>query len=475
MVESSDLSEYERMRLENIRRNKELLKELAIPMAKIPKASAAPLRRHIPKKPIKKEPPQPQRVSARLRGIKAQKIEITEHDTIAGGKRLMDVDLGTDDRPRAKKINTLNDQDHSNLQNILASAAEQQDDNDSDEDIPLDPSLQPLQDDLNKLEVRHPWTSVRVFQDKISNCLFHPSTTKMLGIVTSGSGHLSFWDIDNEDEDGDPVTYGYRPSLSGITNAKFAKHDSSTLFLSSYDGTLQTFDMNALSFAQIETMNKEAVSYFDLVDNGKVVIFGTTDGDLGVRDLRTPVDQDQAYTISTKKIGCVHINPKLDHLVIASSNDRTATLWDRRNIKPEEPLQVLEHGYSVTGAFWSPTGKQIATSSYDDYLRVFDLSDDQSLTLKGRISHNCHTGKWVPLFRTKWNENKRFGLAHPHFVVGNMNHRLSIFSGEAVKKVVDLYDGSRITAVPAVNEFHPTLDRLAVLSGTGTGRVVCWT
>lgn len=79
------------------------------------------------------------------------------------------------------------------------------------------------------------------------------------------------------------------------------------------------------------------------------------------------------------------------------------------------------------------------------------------------------------MFRTVWNQNKRFGVDHPHFVVGNMKHPASIYSGESVSKIVDLYDEDRITAIPAVNEFHPTLDTLAMVSGNGSGRVVCWT
>lgn len=82
--------------------------------------------------------------------------------------------------------------------------------------------------------------------------------------------------------------------------------------------------------------------------------------------------------------------------------------------------------------------------------------------------------RWVTMFRTVWNENKRFGYDHPHFVIGNMNHPISVFAAETGSKLIDLYDEDRITAVPGCNSVHPTSDRLAIISANASGRVVLW-
>ena len=63
-------------------------------------------------------------------------------------------------------------------------------------------------------------------------------------------------------------------------------------------------------------------------------------------------------------------------------------------LKDQTPLESVEHGYSVTSSYWSPQGNIIATASYDDYIRLFDLGDNQkSLALKSAIRHNNHTGR----------------------------------------------------------------------------------
>lgn len=90
------------------------------------------------------------------------------------------------------------------------------------------------------------------------------------------------------------------------------------------------------------------------------------------------------------------MNPVHKNLLVAASNDRTATIWDIRNLKKEgtEPLQEFAHGYAVTSAFWSPDGNYLSTSCYDDLLRIFDVNKDTlKLDLKKKIRHNCHTGK----------------------------------------------------------------------------------
>jgi WD40 repeat protein len=104
------------------------------------------------------------------------------------------------------------------------------------------------------------------------------------------------------------------------------------------------------------------------------------------------------YMPKEKKIGCIHLNPVYQDLIAVSSNDRTATIWDLRMIQKSdtttEALQSIEHGYSVTSCYWSPKGDILATTSYDDYIRLFDLNKDgKSLELKSAIRHNNHTGR----------------------------------------------------------------------------------
>lgn len=105
-------------------------------------------------------------------------------------------------------------------------------------------------------------------------------------------------------------------------------------------------------------------------------------------------------TVTDKKIGCVHLNPVHQHLMALASNDRTSTIWDLRMWDTSddsvvgEPLQSIEHGYSVTSNYWSPNGDMMATVGYDSFVRLFDLNNQKSLELKAVIKHNCRTGRY---------------------------------------------------------------------------------
>jgi len=82
--------------------------------------------------------------------------------------------------------------------------------------------------------------------------------------------------------------------------------------------------------------------------------------------------------------------------------------------------------------------------------------------------------RWVTNLRARWNTNKIQGLNNQHLVIGNMNHQINVISGETGKEMATLYDSDHITAVPSVAQFHPSTATPVILTGNGSGRMVCW-
>ncbi|KAI9493743.1 WD40-repeat-containing domain protein [Zychaea mexicana] len=364
-----------------------------------------------------------------------------------------------------------------------------------------------LRDQVGKLEVKHTWATVKVTPERINGCLFHPSSGKILACAADVSGSLGFWDVnsskkDEDDEDEEPVVYTYRPHTRGITNMLFNPTDSNKLYTSSYDGTLRYFDMKSASFGLVN-MGGEKIPFtsFDMTQDGHNVWYSTSEGQVAFRDLRAkdgPTDLD-FHQLRDKKVGCVHLNPEIQNLLAVASNDRTMTVWDIRSLS--EPMHEFGHGYSVTSAFWSPRGDKLVTASYDDYIRVFDFDTKKSdMKLQSAIRHNNHTGRynfflsslkpqqtnewtttdlflahahfrWVTNFRARWNQGAK---EHQHFLIGNMKHPVDIFSGETGGEIGELYDADRITAIQAVAQFHPTAENMTVVTGNGSGRMVCY-
>lgn len=82
---------------------------------------------------------------------------------------------------------------------------------------------------------------------------FHPSSSKLLACAGDVSGNLGFWDVNGQKEDPDsedpqPIVYNYRPHTRNVTGVMYSPSNLSQLYTSSYDGTIQSFDMEKAEF-----------------------------------------------------------------------------------------------------------------------------------------------------------------------------------------------------------------------------------
>ncbi|OBZ88106.1 DNA damage-binding protein CMR1 [Choanephora cucurbitarum] len=467
------LSEYERKRLDNIRENEALLRNLEIPQMNLKKSAptASNLKKHIPK-PKRKERQLPTRASNRLRGKNPDEEELKR------GLAAVEADGLITKRQKLETLDVLNEKEHRELKNLMQDALAMPN---TQPTVKQEPGLviesdTALETRLANMKIEHEWATVKVTTSRITAAQFHPSDTKLLACAVDTEGYLGFWDVQGVQEDGDPVVYQYRPHTSNVTDLHFIPSDHSKIMTSSYDGRIRTFDMNKTEFAEDLDLEGEkyGITCFDISQDGHQVWFSTSDGQAVLKDKRA--NRLTEHQLREKKIGCIHLNPVHQHLMAAASNDRTMTIWDTRMLKDQTPLESVEHGYSVTSSYWSPQGNIIATASYDDYIRLFDLGDNQkSLALKSAIRHNNHTGRWVTNFRARWNTNKFNGLDYQHLIIGNMKHTTDIYSGVTGKEVARLYDSDHITAIPSVCQFHPTTANPTILTANAGGRVVCWT
>lgn len=472
------LSEYEKQRLANIKENEALLRTLDIPtVTRKTTTNNKTTKQHKPA-PKKKEPQLPTRTSARIRGEKPLPL-----------KRSLELDAANslDEGKKQKTIDSLDTEEQAKLLGIFKTTLvpntkpkheeikqEKNDDGKTPDEV--------LTEQLSNLEIRHTWATVKVVPSRINCCLFHPSDSKLLGCAADIDGHLGFWDIENEDEEGEPVTYKYKPHKRTITDLLFNPADHSKLMTSSYDGLIRTFDMNKAEFTSWDyESEKYPLSSFDLSQDGHTIWFSTSDGDVGMKDARER-GAPTVRTASEKKVGCVHLNPVHQHLLAGASNDRQVHVWDTRMWSKKElknelnPLHSFEHGYSATSAYWSPNGDILASTSYDDYVRLFSFDKkDQSMELKSAIPHNNHTGRWITNFRARWSTNGLNGLKTQYFSIGNMKQPIDIYSGESGNEIVQLYDDDHITAIPSVSRFHPNTITPTLLAGNASGRMVCWT
>ncbi|KAF9309000.1 hypothetical protein BG006_005208, partial [Podila minutissima] len=144
---------------------------------------------------------------------------------------------------------------------------------------------------------------------------------------------------------------------------------------------------------------------------------------VSLKDMQTPKDQlVYRKLLHEKKIGCVNMNPKHSHRTATSSLDRTMRIWDVRNFashkeETDEPLEELAQF----------SHRLSASTSYDDYVRVFNNFEPGLLVVKEipepiKIPHNNQSGRWRTMLRAVWSHQFNW------FMIANMNKSLDIYS-----------------------------------------------
>ncbi|KAI9282327.1 WD40-repeat-containing domain protein [Sporodiniella umbellata] len=428
MASMTQLSAYEKKRLENIKENEAIMKSLAIPnletKRKRPVLEPA-------KKKSQRVAQQPTRISSRLRGKEPETtVQETAHEPVQ----------------KPETLDRLEAIDHQAILDLFQPAPSQK-----------TPAWETVLEDL---EIRHRWSTVKVTPSRIYSALFHPSSTKLIGCAVDVEGYLGFWDIHDSGEQ--PRVYQYRPHTRTITDFKMDPNNDQKLWTASYDGHIRQFDCQSATFTTLKLQGDYSLTSLGL--DGSTVWFSTSDGELGQVDPRTG-QAPTVVSIRDKKVGCIDVHPVRGELIAAGCNDRTASVWDVRG-KWKEALATVEHGYAVTSCYWSPQGSQLATSCYDDQIRVMDLSPQHDLTIRHHIAHNHHTGRWVTNFRARWHPSQ------PALVIGNMKQTVDIYSSTTGQALHRLYDPDHVTAIPSVVQCHPS--QPALLTGNASGRMLCW-
>ncbi|KAJ7063356.1 WD40-repeat-containing domain protein, partial [Mycena amicta] len=406
----------------------------------------------------------------------------------------------------------------------------------SDEEAEEDKFVTEIREKVQDLKIV---ARAKVTQDRVYSAAYHPEVTKDLIFFGDKSGGCAIWDarapVDEvEDEDGDVASVNTTEgkywrlqlhwpatSKSSISSLKLDPINSHNIYTSSYDCTVRSTSFPSGVSREVFATEDVLICSIDVAPTGHDMWISDAVGGVWHRDLRLDKSVTTRYGLSDQKVGCVSINPTRPNFLVTSSNSRSLKIWDVRKLQnvlhdgspptpppsspggpfltPVSKLHVeadadtvaefvdsrrgkgclraeWRHDKAVSSAYWDPNGRYIASTSYDDAIRLWDISPsnmESSTTFPSsrpfsRIRHNCQTGKWLTILRAQWSPNPLY----PHFTIGNMDHSLDIFSckGELIAR---LADSTKISAVQAVTCSHPTIVERAV-SGNASGRCVLW-
>ncbi|EWC47994.1 hypothetical protein DRE_02876 [Drechslerella stenobrocha 248] len=517
-------NEYERRRLENIEKNRKLLQDLELTQAansfraaaenkKAAAAASAPKPKSAQKKkprppPVKKEAPEPRRTSSRLRGIPAeseaakrkaeehdaalQEVEKSKRQRVAGALDLSDIAIPGQEWDRT--TNFLSDVKGERYQRTFT---------EDDVSKTADGDLKALRERLMGLKLHETFepVDIKIVPERIYCMTFHPIESKQLVFAGDKVGNLGIFDASNPlpnpdySPDEDDQGLAHIPNIStfkiharSISTLLVDPNSAESLYSTSYDGSIRKLDLVAHKSDEIfaaedatEALHSDAaISGLEFFD-AHVIYFSTLTGEICRKDLRDKAPA-KIWECHEKKIGGFSLNPRNPYLAATASLDRTVKIWDLRKIVGKadaaKPHLVAEHAsrLSVSSAVWSSNGK-LATTSYDDTVKVFDFSDSKSWKTGHEITeiepatvirHNNQTGRWVTILRAQWQQSP---VGPQKFCIGNMNRFLDVYS-ETGEQLAQLGD-DLVTAVPAVAQFHPQQDWIC--GGTASGKVCLWT
>lgn len=502
----SELSSFQKKRLENIRRNNDLLRKLNLNGAasQVKKESGSDDRRPQKKKKTvgdisgkKSESPRaekiPTRRSRRIRGEDAEGKgvpNVNDNELMKMGspdKELVDEVKDTRIIGDIKLSDLIKNEEESALLDKYAKVNFSSGDffQEIKKHQKVDSDLQ-KEFDLQPYEEFEP-NDIRLVYERISAMYFHPSLDQKLIVAGDTTGNLGLWNVKEgtPDEDEEPDITRVQLFSKNVSRLDCFPSDTSKLLAASYDGFIRSIDLNSMQSTQIANLANE---YDDPLgvsdckfsyDNLNLLHLTTLGGEFTTLDLREPSKNLSFRRLSDKKIGSMDLDPKKPYQIATGSLDRTLKIWDLRNTVDNPDwisyedfsslglVSTYDSRLSVSAVSFSPTDNTLVCNGYDDTIRLFDMNNNGSqlasdLQPRLTIKHNCQSGRWTSILKAKFKPDRNV------FAIANM------------KRAIDIYDsqGQQLAhlttaTVPAVLAWHPLSNW--IVGGNSSGKAFLFT
>ncbi|EYU29659.1 hypothetical protein ABFS82_07G006000 [Erythranthe guttata] len=320
--------------------------------------------------------------------------------------------------------------------------------------------------DAGKLELKSK-NIARLGKFKITSMVFFPTADMQMVVAGNKSGEVCFWKFNGDEEEGGEF-YMYQPHLMQIRAIAIAPFSISQMY-SCDEGYIRLMDVEKEVFDMVYSSDFDIHS-MSLSPHGiKSLYFSEGFGPVGgvkMWDVRTR-RSILSWELHVDKVNTIDFNSEDENIMATSSSDGTACIWDLRHMtggKPTPPLKTVRHIGSVESAYFSPTGKLLATTSLDNNIGLLSGANYENASM---VNHYNPTNRMNCTFRGIW------GWDDSSIYIGNAKKGIDIISVAKEKTVAHLTSWD-LSGVLTRLDVHPY--NVGTIAGcTSGGRVYIWT
>ncbi|XP_015893174.3 uncharacterized protein LOC107427308 [Ziziphus jujuba] len=310
----------------------------------------------------------------------------------------------------------------------------------------------------------NPENIARVMPGRIMAVRFLPCNNSRMIVAGNKLGNIVFWNLDSKGEGEDGI-YLYHPHPGPISGISVHQHCLSKIFTSCYEGVIRLMDAEKEVFDLVYSCEDTIFSLSQQPNNANCLYFCEGYGGLSIFDRRTG-NCPTKWSLHDARINTIDFNPGNPNIMATSSTDGTACIWDLRSINADKPkaLKTVSHKRAIHSAYFSPYGRSLATTSYDDNVGITSGVNFEETSM---IHHYNQTGRWISTFRAIW------GWDESYVFIGNMKRGVDIISPVQRRSVFTLHS-PHMSAIPCRFDAHPY--NVGMLAGaTSGGQVYVWT
>ncbi|TKY54737.1 WD repeat-containing protein 76 [Spatholobus suberectus] len=299
----------------------------------------------------------------------------------------------------------------------------------------------------------------RVVPGRITSVRFFPSSRVKMIAAGNKFGNVGFWNV------GESEVHLYHPHRAPISGILIQPHCYSKIYTSCYDGILRLMDAEKEIFDLVFESDENIYTLSQPTNEANCLYFGEGSGGLTIWDNRIG-KRSSHWVLHQSRINTIDFNRENPHIVATSSSDGTACTWDLRYTGGDKltALRTFTHKRSVQSAYFSPSGCSLATTSLDNTIGIYSGVNLEDAAV---ISHYNHTGRWLSTFRAKW------GWDDSYLFVGNMKRGVDIVSAVQRKTVMTL-ESPHMSAIPCRFDTH-SYEVGMLVGATSGGQVYIWT